>query len=95
MEHDLLQFIQPSLFKGQLRLGSEQRYYWMILEWIHAQVFLFLVITYVNSHPGTLLRPYIRRFRMIYLCLVHSNKQQIQGTKIPKNPQKHWITGNF
>ena len=29
-----------------------------------------------------------------YLCLVASNKQQIQRTKIQKNPQKHWITGN-
>ena len=29
-----------------------------------------------------------------YLCLVASNKQQIQWTRIQRNSQKHWITGN-
>ena len=29
-----------------------------------------------------------------YLCLVASNKQQIQWTRIRRNPQEHWIIGN-
>ena len=29
-----------------------------------------------------------------YRCLVASNKQQIQWTKIRRNPQEHWIIGN-
>ena len=31
---------------------------------------------------------------MIYLCLVASNKQQIQWTKLRRNSQELWITGN-
>ena len=36
-----------------------------------------------------------RRFTMIiYLCLMASNKQQIQWTRIRRNLHEHWITGN-
>ena len=29
-----------------------------------------------------------------YLCLMASNKQQIQWTRIRRNPQEHWIIEN-
>ena len=41
----------------------------------------------------TLLRPWTRHFYDDYLCLVASNKQQIQRTRIRKNQQEHWIIG--
>ena len=37
----------------------------------------------------------IRLFLRNYICLVASNKQKIQWTRIRRNSQHHWIIGNI
>ena len=48
-----------------------------------------------NSHPDQVVASLDDTLYDNYLCLVASNKQQIQWRRIRKNPQQHWITGNF
>ena len=47
-----------------------------------------------NPHPGYAVASLGKTLYDDYLCLVASNKQQIQWTRIRRNPQEHWITGN-
>ena len=47
-----------------------------------------------NPHPGHIVASLDKTLYDDYLCLVASNKQQIQWTRIRRNPQEHWIIGN-
>ena len=47
-----------------------------------------------NSDPGHVFASLIKTLYNDYLCLVVSNKYQIEWTKVRKNPQEHWIIGN-
>ena len=46
-----------------------------------------------NPHPGHVVSSLDKTLYDDYLCLVASNKKQIQWTRIRTNPQKHWISG--
>ena len=48
----------------------------------------------LNPHPGHVVASLDNTLYNDYLCLMTSNKQQIQLAKIQKNPHKHWIYGN-
>ena len=47
-----------------------------------------------NPHPGHVVASLDKTFYDDYLCLVASNEQQTQWTRIRRYPQEHWITGN-
>ena len=47
-----------------------------------------------NPHAGHVVASLDKMLYDDYLCLVALNKQQIQWTRIRRNPQEHWITGN-
>ena len=47
-----------------------------------------------NPHPGQVVASLDKTLYDDYLCLVASNKQQIQWTRIGRNPQEHWIIRN-
>ena len=47
-----------------------------------------------NPNPGYVVTSLGKTLYDDHLCLVVSNKHQIQLTRIRKNPQEHWITGN-
>ena len=47
-----------------------------------------------NPHPSHVVASLDKTLYDDYLCLVVSNKQQIQWTRIRRNPQEHWIIGN-
>ena len=47
-----------------------------------------------NPHPGHVVASLDKTLNDNYLSLVASNKQQIQWTRIRRNPQEHWIIGN-
>ena len=49
--------------------------------------------SWFNPHPGHIVASLHKTLYNDYLCLVASNKQQIQWTRIRRNPQKtldHW-----
>ena len=48
----------------------------------------------LNHHPGHVVASLDNTLYDDYLCLVALNNGQIQWTRIRRNPQKHWITGN-
>ena len=48
-----------------------------------------------NPHSGHVVASLGKLLYDDYLCLVASNKQQIQWTRIQRNPQEHWIVKNF
>ena len=47
-----------------------------------------------NPHPGHVVASLDKTLYDDCLCFVASSKQQIQRTRIRKNPQEHWIIGN-
>ena len=47
-----------------------------------------------NPHPGHVVASLDKTLYDDYLCLVASNKQQIQWTRIQRNPLEHWIIGS-
>ena len=47
-----------------------------------------------NPDPGHVVASLDKTLYDHYLCLVTSNKQQIQWTRIQRNPQEYWIIGN-
>ena len=47
-----------------------------------------------NPNPSHVVASLDKTLYDDYLCLVASNKQQIQWTRIRRNPQEHWIIGN-
>ena len=66
-----------------------------VAEWVKAS---FLTTTLIewsgfNPHPGHVVACLDKTLYDDYLCSVASNKQQIQWTRIEKNPQEHWIIG--
>ena len=54
----------------------------------------FWLRAWFNPHPSHVVASLDKTLYDDYLCLVASNKQQIQWTRIRKNPEEHWITGN-
>ena len=53
-----------------------------------------IAMSELNPHAGHVVASLNKTLYDDYLCLVASNKQQIQWTRIRKNPQEHWITEN-
>ena len=49
---------------------------------------------WVQPHPSHIVASLDKTLYDDYLCLVASNKQQIQWTEIRRNPLEHWIIGN-
>ena len=47
-----------------------------------------------NPHSGHVVASLDKTLYDDYLCLVASNKQQIQWTRTRRNPKEHWIIGN-
>ena len=47
-----------------------------------------------NPNPGYVVASLDKTLYDDHLYLVVSNKHQIQLTRMRKNPQEHWITGN-
>ena len=60
-------------------------------------VFKTTLIAYskFNPHPGHVVASLDKTLQNNYLCLVASNKQQIQWTSIQRNPREHWINGKY
>ena len=48
-----------------------------------------------SLHPGHVVASLDKTLYNDCLCLVARNKQQIQWARMRRNPQEHWITGNF
>ena len=48
----------------------------------------------LNPHPSHVVASLDKTLYEDYLCLVASNKQQIQWTRIRRNSQEHWNIGN-
>ena len=49
---------------------------------------------WVQPHPGHVVVSLDKTLHDDYLCLVASNKLQIQWTRIQRNSQERWITVN-
>ena len=47
-----------------------------------------------NLHLGHFVAPFAKTLYDNYFCLAASSKQQIKWTKIQRNPQEYWMTGN-
>ena len=47
-----------------------------------------------NPYPGHVVASLDKTLCDDYLCLVASNKQQIQRARIRRNPREHWIYTN-
>ena len=47
-----------------------------------------------DPHAGHVVGPLAKTLYDDYLCLVASNQQQIQWTRMQRNALEHWIVGN-
>ena len=47
-----------------------------------------------NPHRGHVVASLDKMLYEDYLCFVALNEQQIQKTRIRRNPQEYWIAGN-
>ena len=65
-------------------------------EWVKASFFktTLIELSGFNPHPSHVIAFLDKTLYDDYLCLMASNKQQIQWTRIRRNPQEHWIIGN-
>ena len=51
-------------------------------------------MAWVRPSPSHVVASLDKTLRDDYLCFVALNKQQINVTRIQRNPQEHWVSGN-